>query len=208
METSKTKTISAIISERIATVIEAESKAIKSINVTPAFEASVLALHECRGKVITTGIGKAGHIAHKFATTLCSVGTVAHFLHPAEAVHGDLGIIAKHDVLVCFSCSGKSKEVLQMLDLAAELSKGKVIGITSHVESILRKKVDIIIDMGLIEEPCPLGLTPSASIAVMLAISDALALALMEINNITREDYGHRHHGGYLGQKIRDIEYD
>ena len=148
-------------------------------------------------------MGKAGLVARKFASILCSTGTPAAFIAPAEAAHGDLGLIAPGDCLVAFSTSGKTREVLEMIELGRHLKLGCVIGVTSHPDSGLRGLSDIVIDMGEIEEPCPLGLTPSASIAVMSAISDALALALMDLKGITKEDYGRRHHGGYLGKRAR-----
>jgi arabinose-5-phosphate isomerase len=191
------------LQERIAEVLAREAAAIAAVKVTPAFEAAVLALRDCRGKVLTTGMGKAGHIARKFAGTLCSTGTPAAFIHPAEAAHGDLGLVAPEDCIVAFSTSGKTNEVLEMLELGRHLGLRTIIGITSHPDSRLRDLADILIDMGPVEEVCPLGLTPTASIAVMLAISDALAIPLMELKNVTRHDYGLRHHGGYLGRKAR-----
>jgi len=194
-----------IVASRIAQVIKAEADAIRNIRITPAFIDAVYTMRECHGRIITTGIGKAGHIARKFAATLCSTATPAQFLHPAEAVHGDLGVVTgSDDMIVAFSTSGKSKEVLKMLDLARRIGIEQVIGITSHPDSGLREMSRIVIDMGVLEEPCPLGLTPSASIAVMLAISDGLALALMELKQVTIEDYGMRHHAGYLGEKTRN----
>jgi len=184
-------------------VIDAEAAAIKSIRITDAFEQAVLLLQVCEGKVLTTGIGKAGHIARKFAATLCSTATPADFIHPAEAAHGDLGLVDRDDVLIAFSTSGKSREVLEILELSRHLGVRHIIGVTSHPDSELRRHCEIVLDMGDIEEPCPLGLTPSATMAVMLAISDAIALALMEAKGITREDFGMRHHGGYLGRVAR-----
>jgi len=163
----------------------------------------VQVLNECSGKVITTGIGKAGHIARKFAATLCSAATPADFLHPAEAAHGDLGLLESGDVMIAFSTSGKSSEVLEVCELAKHMGVATIIGVTSHPDSELRRYADIVLDMGVIEEPCPLGLTPSASMAAMLAISDAVALALLEVRGVTREDWGKRHHGGYLGRAAR-----
>jgi len=191
------------IKETIRKVLKAESDAILSVKVTDDFEKAVLAMKNCKGKIITTGIGKAGLAARKLASTLCSTATPAAFVHPAEASHGDLGIIDSNDCIVAFSTSGKSNEVLEMLTLARHLKVKTVIGITSHPDSGLRKLSDIIIDMGIIKEPCPLGLTPTASTAVMIAISDGLALTLMQLKNVTKKDYGLRHHGGYLGKKAR-----
>ena len=191
------------IKERIESVLKAEANAINSIEVTEEFVKAVSVMQGCTGKIITTGIGKAGHIANKFAATLCSTASQAQFLHPAEAAHGDLGAVSPGDILIAFSTSGKSREVIEILELSRHLGIETVIGITSHPDSELRKYSDVVIDMGEIEEACPLGLTPTSSMAVMLAISDALALALMEQNKVSREDYGLRHHGGYLGRAAR-----
>jgi arabinose-5-phosphate isomerase len=191
------------IKQRMRAVLEAEAAAITRVQIDDQFERAVRTLAACEGKVLTTGIGKAGHIAHKFAATLCSTATPAAFIHPAEAAHGDLGLVGKRDVLIAFSTSGKSREVLEILELARHLGVATVIGVTSHPDSELRTLSDFVLDMGIIEEPCPLGLTPSASMAVMLAISDAIALALLEFKGISREDYGLRHHGGYLGRAAR-----
>ena len=188
----------------MATIIAKEADAMKAINITDAFEDAVNVLLRCQGRVVTTGIGKAGHIAHKFASPLSSTGTPAFFVHPAEAGHGDMGMIDKGDLIVAFSTSGKSSEVIEMLQIARDLGIYSVIGVTSHTDSPLRDLSEIILDMGPdIEEPCPIKVTPSATIAVMLAISDALALTLMELNGFTPEDYGQRHHRGYLGSITR-----
>jgi arabinose-5-phosphate isomerase len=191
------------IKDRMRAVIEAEAEAIRSIRVTDDFERAVLLLKDCRGKVITTGIGKAGHIARKFAATLCSTATPADFIHPAEAAHGDLGLVDQDDVMVAFSTSGKSLEVLEILELSRHLGVTHIIGVTSHPDSELRRHCEVILDMGEVREACPLGLTPTSSMAVMLAISDAVAIALMEQKGITREHWGARHHGGYLGRRAR-----
>jgi arabinose-5-phosphate isomerase len=191
------------IKQRMQAVLQAEAQAIAGINITDDFVEAVKIMQHCRGKIITTGIGKAGYIAKKFAATLCSTATPADFIHPAEAAHGDLGLVSDNDVMIAFSTSGKSREVIEILELSRHLGVETIIGVTSHPESELREKSDLVLDMGEIEEPCPLGLTPSATMAVMLAISDALALALMEAKGVTREDYGLRHHGGYLGRAAR-----
>ena len=191
------------IRERMQAVITAEADAIRSVRVTDEFVTAVQVLLGAQGKVITTGIGKAGHIAEKFAATLCSTATPAMFLHAAEAAHGDLGIVQSEDVIIAFSTSGKSVEVLEVLELSRHLGVAHIIGITSHPDSRLRDLSDLVLDMGEIEEACPIGLTPSSSMAVMLAISDAIALALLEAKGVTREDFGKRHHGGYLGRSAR-----
>jgi arabinose-5-phosphate isomerase len=192
------------ILERVEHVLEQEAAAIRSVKVTPVFEQAVRVLHACQGKVVVTGMGKAGLAARKFATTLCSTCTPAVYIHPGEAAHGDLGLMGPGDVLVAFSTSGKTREVIEMLELSRHLGVASVIGVTSHTDSELRGLSDLLLDMGEVREACPLGLTPSASIAVMLAIGDALALALMELKGVTREQYGLRHHGGYLGHKARE----
>ncbi len=191
------------IKQKIAEVLRKEADAIAAVHVTDEFERAVRTLAVCEGKVLTTGMGKAGHVARKFAATLCSTGTPATYVHPGEAAHGDLGLIAPRDCIVAFSTSGKTNEIIEMLILGRHLGLETIIGITSHPDSQLRELSEIILDMGVIEEPCPLGLTPSASIAVMLAISDALALTLMQLKGISKHDYGLRHHGGYLGRKAR-----
>lgn len=191
------------IKARMRAVLDAEAAAISRVDISDDFERAVRTLAGCEGKVLTTGIGKAGHIARKFAATLCSTATPADFIHPAEAAHGDLGMVGPRDVLIAFSTSGKSREVLEILELARHLGVDTIVGVTSHPDSELRDLADFVLDMGVIEEPCPLGLTPSASMAVMLAISDAIALALLEVKGVTREDYGLRHHGGYLGRAAR-----
>lgn len=202
-EGSEAERKAAIVS-RMQAVLAAEADAIRSVQVDDQFVAAVEVLSACQGKVLTTGIGKAGHIARKFAATLCSTATPADFIHPAEAAHGDLGLVGKNDVMIAFSTSGKSLEVLEILELSRHLGVSTIIGVTSHPDSDLRALSDLVLDMGVIEEPCPLGLTPSASMAVMLAISDAIALSLLEQKGVTREDYGLRHHGGYLGRAARN----
>ena len=191
------------IQERVTQILSAEAAAILAVRVTPEFERALLALRDCPGKVLTAGMGKAGHIARKFASTLCSTGTPASYIHPGEAAHGDLGLIGPEDCLVVFSTSGKTREVIEMLELGRHLGLRTVIGVTSHPDSELRDLSDIVLDMGVVEEPCPYRLTPTASIVVMLAISDAVALALMELKGFSRHDFGLRHHGGYLGKRAR-----
>ncbi len=192
------------IKKRVNEIFAHEAAAITSIPVTDEFERAVSLLQKCKGKVLTTGMGKAGHIAHKFSATLCSTGSPATFLHPGEAAHGDLGIVEENDAIVAFSTSGKTREVLDTLAAGRELGLHTVIGITSHPDSELRDLSDVVLDMGEIKEACATGLTPTSSMAVMLAISDALALLLMEQKGFTAEDFGKRHHGGYLGKKARE----
>ena len=192
------------IQKNIQRILDAEANAIANIQVNAAFEQAIELLQTTRGRVIATGIGKAGFIARKFAATLAWTGTPAFFVHPAEAGHGDLGMVTEEDAIVAFSTSGKSNEVIQTLEIARQLGVSRIIGITSHPKSPMRQFCEPILDMGEnIIEPCPLELTPSASIAVMLAMSDAIALTLMELKGFTREAYGKRHHSGYLGSVSR-----
>jgi arabinose-5-phosphate isomerase len=150
------------IKARMADIIAKEAKAVSAIQVTDAFENALQAMLACKGKIITTGIGKAGYIADKFAATMSSTGTPAFFVHPADAGHGALGMLSEGDCIIAFSTSGNSHEVVEMLKIA-----------------------------------------PSATIAVMLAISDAIALTLMELKGFTSADYHARHHRGYLGSVTR-----
>ncbi|MDH5736873.1 MAG: SIS domain-containing protein [Gammaproteobacteria bacterium] len=146
----------------MADIIRKEAEALLAVKVTDEFEQAVQSLLNARGKVITTGIGKAGFIAHKFAATLSSTGTPAIFIHPAEAGHGDIGLLQPEDHIIAFSTSGKSIEVVEMLEISRHLGVAGVIGITAHPESRLRELSDIILDMGPdLEEPCPIKLTPS-----------------------------------------------
>ena len=191
------------IQRKIKAILAAEAAAIAAVEVDDSFGAAIKLLEDCRGKIVSTGMGKAGYVAHKFSATLCSTGTPAVFIHPGEAAHGDLGLYASGDCIVAFSTSGKTREVLELIEFSRHLGPGKVIGITSHPETELRALCDVVLDMGEIVEPCPLGLTPTASVAVMSAIGDALALVMMERKGITKRDYGLRHHGGYLGSKAR-----
>jgi arabinose-5-phosphate isomerase len=191
------------IKAMIRNVLDQEAAAIRAVEVDSSYESAIKALETCTGKVVATGMGKAGLVARKFAAILCSTGTPAVFIHGAEAAHGDLGLIADGDCIVAFSTSGKTREVVELIELSRHLTQATVIGITSHPETDLRRLSDVVLDMGEIREPCPLGMTPSASMAVMAAIGDALALALMERKGITRRDYGLRHHGGYLGHRAR-----
>ena len=197
------------VQAKVRHVLDREAAAIRDIRVDATYEAAIEALRLCTGKVVTTGMGKAGFLARKFTATLSSTGTPAVFIHPAEAAHGDLGLIAQGDCIVAFSTSGKTLEIVELIELSRNLTSAQVICVTSHPESELRRLSDVVLDMGVIEEPCPLGLTPSASMAAMAAIGDALALTLMELKGVTRREYGLRHHGGYLGHKARlanDVE--
>ena len=193
------------IKRNMETIMRKEAETILNIVVTDDFETAINLAMNCLGKVITTGIGKAGFMAQKFAATLSSTGTASFFIHPAEAGHGDLGMVNPDDLIFAFSTSGKSIEVIEMLENSRALGVSKIVGITSHIDSPLRELSQVVLDMGgEIEEACPLNLAPSSSIAAMLAISDAIALTLMELKEFTAEDYGRRHHKGYLGSITRN----
>ena len=188
---------------RARAVLEAEAEAIRTIQLDDDFLRAVQMLKHCKGKVITTGMGKVGIIAVKVATTLSSTGTPACFLHPGDAAHGDLGVVSKHDVMITFSNSGKTREVLETLARAKKLNGIQLIAITGHRNSPIARQSDAVLCIGEVKEPCPLGLTPSASTTAMLALGDALALVLMEKKKFTKADYARFHHGGYLGKKAR-----
>lgn len=188
---------------RIAEILAAEAAAIAAVPVGPAFVQAVDRMVECKGRILTTGMGKAGHIARKMAATLCSTALPASFLHPGEALHGDLGLVSPGDLLLAYSNSGRTREVLEVVALGRKVGLSCVIGISSHPDAPLSQACDLVLDMGPIVEPCRLGLTPTASIAVMLAIGDALALTVMERRGIGAAEFGLRHHGGYLGEKAR-----
>ena len=182
-------------------VIQAEATALLNIPLDDHFDTAVDIIYNCKGRVIITGMGKAGNVARKIAGTFCSTGTPASFLHPGEAAHGDLGLLSRGDVILALSTSGKTREVIEMLELSHHFGIDTNICITSHPDSDIRPLCSVIINMGEIIEPCPLGLTPTSSTAVMMAIGDALALVLMRKRNFTKTQFGLRHHGGYLGQK-------
>jgi len=192
------------IVSKVSAVFRAEAKAIEAIPLNDGIVEAVKALGECKGKVFTTGIGKAGYIAKKAASTFCTTGTPSVFLHPGDAPHGDVGVITHGDILICLSNSGKNREVTELLHFCRRLGLSKAIAITSRTDSPLAEECEIVIELGQIQEPCPLGLTPTASTAAMLAICDALALVAMERKGFSKEDFALRHHGGYLGKKSRE----
>jgi len=167
---------------------------------------TILDCYKKDSKIITTGMGKAGIAMQKFSATLSSLGIPSVFLHAGEAMHGDLGLISKNDVLFVASTSGKTREILEISDLSKKIfPKIQIIGITSHKDSKLRDKANVIIDMGHFQEIGDLGLAPTSSILMMLAITDTIAILLSELIGLTPEDYYLRHHSGYLGQKANEI---
>ncbi|HYO11365.1 MAG TPA: KpsF/GutQ family sugar-phosphate isomerase [Tepidisphaeraceae bacterium] len=187
-------------------VIEAEAAAVRAMvgAVDDRFEQAVRLILDCPAAVVTTGIGKAGHVARKISATLASTGTPSHFLSPADAVHGDLGAVRRGDVVLIFSASGESDEILRLLSIVKKLDH-PVIGVTATRTSGLGRFADVAICMGRIEEACPLGLAPSASTTAMLALGDALALSVMNLRNFTADDFALFHPAGQLGRKLMSV---
>lgn len=197
------------MSVSVRDIFEAEAKAILNIPESEGFNAACElifhAVHEKGGKVIASGMGKAGQIAENIATTFSSTGTPAVFLHPSNAQHGDLGVIQPSDILLLISNSGKTREILELYKLSGMLGYSlKAIVITGNPESELGKLADIALSTGNPAEVCPLGLTPTTSTTMMTVIGDALVVLMMIRIGFTAADYAKRHHGGYLGEKSRN----
>ena len=197
--------------DKIAQLISKEVLAIKNIPLDQKFDKAVDLVyehvHQRGGKLVFSGMGKAGQVGHNIATTLSSTGTPSIFLHASEAQHGDLGILQEDDILFLISNSGKTNEIIQLVDLAKALyPKIPVICLTGHPENTLGQLSNITLSTGEPEEICPLGLTPTTSTTVMTVIGDLLVVMLMEKIGFTKTDYAKRHHSGYLGQKSRDNE--
>lgn len=197
------------MNDKVKSIFQSEASAINSIPTDQNFEGAVELIHEKvhkkGGKVIVSGMGKAGQVANNIATTFSSTGTPAIFLHPSEAQHGDLGVIRENDVLIVLSNSGKTREILELVFLTHELySEIPVILLTGNLEGKLVEQSRITLFTGKPDEVCPLGLTPSTSTTVMMVIGDALMVLLMKKIHFTAEDYAKRHHGGYLGEKSRN----
>lgn len=197
-----------MIIERVRDVLQQEAEAIRNIPVTDDYEQAIVLIHrqvhEKGGKLVTSGMGKAGEIAQNISTTFSSTGTPAVFLHPADAQHGDLGVIQPDDVLLLISNSGKTREILELVELADRLHKDMpLIVITANAESDLARSADVCLLTGNPREVCPLGLSPTTSTTVMTVIGDALIVSMMEKIGFTNEEYAKRHHGGYLGSKSR-----
>lgn len=191
-------------------IISAEAEAIRNIPLTDAYDKAVELIVERvsrrGGKLIVSGMGKAGQIGMNIATTFCSTGTPAVFLHPAEAQHGDLGVIQRNDMLLLISNSGKTREVLELYQLSRRLNSDlPVIVITGDGASPLAKIADVLLLTGGAPEVCPLGLTPTVSTTVMTVIGDLLVVSVMKAINFTADLYALRHHGGYLGMQSRDM---
>ncbi|MBL7106758.1 MAG: KpsF/GutQ family sugar-phosphate isomerase [Phycisphaerae bacterium] len=187
-------------------VLVNEAKAINSIVsiVDGSFEQAVEAMYNCKGSVILSGIGKAGIIGEKISATLASTGTPSHFLHPAEAIHGDLGRLRDDDIVIVLSHGGETSEVIRFINLVKQLGI-MLISVTGDAKSTLAKYSDITLCMGKQNEVCPLGVAPSVSTTCMLAIGDALALTVMKARNFGVEDYVRFHPGGSLGARLMTV---
>ena len=195
--------------DNIKKIINLEIEAIKNIPINDSFESAVdiiqTQVHVLGGKVVVSGMGKAGQIGINIAQTLCSTGTPAVYLHPSEAQHGDLGILCKHDVLILLSNSGKTREISELIMLSRILQpKVKVISITGKIDSPLAIESDVVLHTGDSEEICPLGLTPTISTTLMTVIGDIIVVELMKKIGFTKREYSKRHHSGYLGQKSKE----
>lgn len=194
--------------ERLRSILEAEAAAVANIPLSDTYADAVtmIVAHVAGrgGKLVTSGMGKAGQIAMNIATTFCSTGTPAVFLHPAEAQHGDLGIIQRNDVLLLLSNSGKTREILELVELARNLVPGiPFIVITGDDASPLAQAADITLFTGGAPEVCPLGMTPTTSTTLMTVMGDLLVVGTMEAIGFTVGEYAKRHHGGYLGHKSK-----
>ena len=194
---------------RIQEILQQEANAILRIPVGDQYEKAVALIveqvHRKKGKLVTSGMGKAGQIAMNIATTFCSTGTPAYFLHPSEAQHGDLGIVRKNDIMLLISNSGKTRELLELVELTRGLvPEMQFIVITGNPDSPLAAEATICLPTGAPKEVCPLGLTPTTSTTVMTVIGDLLVVGTMKRINFSYPDYAKRHHGGYLGSKSRE----
>ena len=188
--------------------IESQAVAGQADRLGAAFPRAVELVLACHGRVIVSGVGKSGHVARKIAATLASTGTPAYFVHAAEAAHGDLGMIAREDVVIALSHSGESDELLTIVPLIKRQS-GRLIAITGSPASSLAREADAHLDAGVAEEACPLNLAPTASTTAALAMGDALAVALLDARGFGAEDFARSHPGGTLGRRllthVRDI---
>jgi arabinose-5-phosphate isomerase len=182
-------------------LIEAKEIEVLASNLDANFEAAVALILHCKGRVVVSGMGKSGHIGGKIAATLASTGTPAFFMHPAEASHGDLGMITSDDVVIALSNSGESDEVINILPTIKRLG-AKVIGITGRKTSTLAKQADIHLSAEVSQEACPLGLSPTASTTAALALGDALAVCVLDCRDFSAEDFAKSHPGGSLGRRL------
>jgi arabinose-5-phosphate isomerase len=184
-------------------VLDIESEAILNLkeSINGQFVEIVKEILNCPGRVIMTGMGKSGLIAKKLAATLASTGSPSFFLHPAEAIHGDLGMVTKDDIVLALSNSGETKEVLNIVPVIKRIG-AKIIAMTGGLDSTLAKNSDYLLNTGVKEEACPLDLAPTASTTATLALGDALAIALLEARDFKPEDFALYHPGGSLGKKL------
>jgi len=198
-----------IMIKNVKDIFRQEAAAINNIPITGSFEDAIQLIyqqvHQKRGKLVSSGMGKAGEIAKNISTTFSSTGTPAVFLHPSDAQHGDLGVIQPDDVLLLVSNSGKTREILELIELSRRLySDLPMIAITAKANSELSEIADVSLLTGDPDEVCPLGLSPTTSTTVMTVIGDAMIVLMMEKIGFTSEEYAKRHHGGYLGSKSRE----
>ncbi|CAM3951440.1 KpsF/GutQ family sugar-phosphate isomerase [Corallococcus exiguus] len=184
-------------------VLEAEARAILGVTdrLGDAFLRALKLVRDCPGQVVVTGMGKAGHIGQKLSSTLASTGIRSVFLHPAEAVHGDLGRVGAGDVILALSNSGSTEELLRLLPLFKRMGT-PVVALTGDADSPLAKGAEVVLDIGRIEEACPMGLVPTASTAALHAVGDALAMTLLRSRPFGRDDYALLHPGGKLGRSV------
>lgn len=182
-------------------VLDAEADAIRRVTLDDRFDQAVRLILDCGGSVLTSGIGKAGHVARKLSASFSSTGTPSHYLNPAEAVHGDLGSVRRGDVVVILSYSGESDEIVRMLSVLKKLGS-PVVAVTATAVNSLGRFADVTLELGRIEEACPLRLAPSASTTAMLALGDALCLTVMRSRNFTADDFALYHPAGQLGRKL------
>ncbi|QCP48154.1 KpsF/GutQ family sugar-phosphate isomerase [Trinickia violacea] len=191
-------------------VLDIEADAVRGLRnqLDDGFVSAVDFLLSCRGRVVVSGIGKSGHIARKLAATLASTGTPAFFVHPAEASHGDLGMVTADDVFIAMSNSGESEELISILPLLKRLGS-KLIAITGRPESSLAKLADVHLNAGVSKEACPLNLAPTSSTTAALALGDALAMAVLDARGFGADDFARSHPGGALGRRlltyVRDV---
>ena len=192
-----------MIKNRAIETLKIEAAAVENLipRVDDEFVAAVQEILHCKGRVVVTGMGKSGHIGRKIAATLASTGTPAFFLHPAEAYHGDLGMVTENDIVIAISNSGESSEIVNILPVIRRIG-AKIIGMCGRKTSSLGKNSDYFINIGVEKEACTLGLAPTASTTATLAMGDAIAMALMEEKKFTSQDYALFHPGGALGRKL------
>lgn len=181
--------------------IEAEAVAALASKINGAFEAAVDLIFTCKGRVIVTGMGKSGLVARKIVATMNSTGTPAFFLHPTDAVHGDLGMVREEDVVICISKSGDTEEIRELMPMFRRIGV-KVISMVGNTNSHLGKASDVVLDISVKEEACPHDLAPTASTTATLVMGDALAIALLDKRKFTKEDFAMFHPGGNLGKRL------